>query len=104
MRVPRVCCQPGWISWARRCRLPAFVELAATITRYPTLILNAVEHSLSNARFEATKPPWYCDHVVPEVSFGSLTGTPGSEYMCIPIITDYRGVITRKVDPADGVR
>jgi transposase len=44
----------GWIAWARRCRLPAFVTLAATITRYRTLILNAVTHGLSNARSEAT--------------------------------------------------
>jgi transposase len=44
----------GWISWARRSRIPAFVRLATTITRYRTLILNAVEHHLSNARSEAT--------------------------------------------------
>jgi transposase len=44
----------GWISWAQRCRLPAFVKLAKTITRYRQLILNAVEHGLSNARSEAT--------------------------------------------------
>ncbi|MGH3921177.1 MAG: ISL3 family transposase, partial [Pseudonocardiaceae bacterium] len=44
----------GWIAWARRCRLPAFVKLATTITHYRTLILNAVEHGLSNARSEAT--------------------------------------------------
>jgi transposase len=29
----------GWIAWARRCRLPAFVRLARTITRYKQLIL-----------------------------------------------------------------
>ena len=44
----------GWISWARRSRIPAFVRLAKTITRFTTLILNAVEHRLSNARSEAT--------------------------------------------------
>jgi transposase len=44
----------GWISWARRSRIPAFVRLAATITRYRTLILNAVAHRLSNPRSEAT--------------------------------------------------
>ncbi len=44
----------GWISWARRSRIPAFVRLAKTITRFKTLILNAVEHRLSNARSEAT--------------------------------------------------
>ena len=44
----------GWIAWARRCRLEPFVKLAKTIKRYRTLILNAVEHGLSNARSEAT--------------------------------------------------
>lgn len=44
----------GWISWARRSRIPAFVTLAKTLNRHRTLILNAVEHRLSNARSEAT--------------------------------------------------
>jgi transposase len=44
----------GWLAWAQRCRLPAFVKLAKTITKYQQLILNAVEHGLSNARSEAT--------------------------------------------------
>jgi transposase len=44
----------GWLAWAARCRLPAFVKLAKTIKKYRQLILNAVEHGLSNARSEAT--------------------------------------------------
>ncbi|MCA1670829.1 MAG: transposase, partial [Actinobacteria bacterium] len=44
----------GWLAWAQRCRLPAFVKLAKTITKYQQLILNAVAHGLSNARSEAT--------------------------------------------------
>jgi transposase len=44
----------GWLAWARRSRLPAFVKLAATITRYLPLIHNALDHGLSNARSEAT--------------------------------------------------
>ena len=44
----------GWISWVRRSRIPAFARLATTITRFRDLILNAVEHGLSNARSEAT--------------------------------------------------
>jgi transposase len=44
----------GWIAWAQRCRLEPFVRLAKTIKRYRQLILNAVEHGLSNARSEAT--------------------------------------------------
>ncbi|HEX8932611.1 MAG TPA: ISL3 family transposase, partial [Pseudonocardiaceae bacterium] len=47
----------GWISWARRCRIPEFVTLAQTLTRYRTLILNTLDHALSNARVEATNTP-----------------------------------------------
>src|SRR3954447_12030041 len=39
----------GWIAWAQRCRLDPFVKLAKTIKNYRGLILNAVEHGLSNA-------------------------------------------------------
>jgi transposase len=44
----------GWVAWAQRCRLEPFVRLATTIKKYRILILNAVEHGLSNARSEAT--------------------------------------------------
>jgi transposase len=42
----------GWLAWARRSRLPAFVKLAATITAQRSGILAAVTHGLSNARIE----------------------------------------------------
>lgn len=44
----------GWISWARRCRIPEFVELAKTITRFLPLIRNTLDHGLGNALSEAT--------------------------------------------------
>ncbi|MGH3974019.1 MAG: transposase [Pseudonocardiaceae bacterium] len=44
----------GWLAWAQRSRLAPFVKLAKTIKKYRQLILNAVEHDLSNARSEAT--------------------------------------------------
>jgi transposase len=44
----------GWLAWAKRSRLPAFVKLAKTIERYRDLIWNTLEHGLSNARSEAT--------------------------------------------------
>jgi transposase len=43
----------AWIKWARRCRLPAFVKLARTITDQQAGIVAAIEHGLSNARVEA---------------------------------------------------
>jgi transposase len=42
-----------WLVWARRCRLPAFVKLARTITEQRDGILAAIRHGLSNARVEA---------------------------------------------------
>jgi transposase len=44
----------GWISWARRSRLPEFVKLAATLTRFLPLIRNTLDTGLGNARSEAT--------------------------------------------------
>jgi transposase len=43
-----------WLSWARRCRLPAFVRLARRIVKYRASIDNALEHNLSNALIEST--------------------------------------------------
>ena len=42
----------GWLNWARRCRLRAFVKLAKTITQQHAGIVAAIQHSLSNARVE----------------------------------------------------
>ncbi|MGH2851838.1 MAG: ISL3 family transposase [Solirubrobacteraceae bacterium] len=42
----------GWLKWARRCRLRAFVKLARTITEQRPGIIAAIQHSLSNARVE----------------------------------------------------
>jgi transposase len=44
----------GWIAWAQRSRLRAFVKLAQTIMRYLPLIRNTLDHAMSNARVEAT--------------------------------------------------
>jgi transposase len=44
----------GWLSWAKRSRLPSFNRLAKTIDKYRPLIWNTLEHGLSNARSEAT--------------------------------------------------
>jgi transposase len=43
-----------WLVWARRCQIPAFIELAAKITRHRDSILAAIEHNLSNALIEST--------------------------------------------------
>lgn len=42
-----------WISWARRCRIPAFVKLQRSIVKHHDRILAAIEHGLSNGRIES---------------------------------------------------
>jgi transposase len=42
-----------WITWAQRCRLPAFVKVAATVSAHRTGIAATLSHGLSNARVEA---------------------------------------------------
>jgi transposase len=42
-----------WISWARRCRIPAFVKLQKSIAKHRASILAAIEHGLSNGRIES---------------------------------------------------
>jgi transposase len=42
-----------WLSWARRCRLPAFVKLAQRIVRHRDAIIASIEHGLSNALVES---------------------------------------------------
>ncbi|WP_115728374.1 ISL3 family transposase [Actinomyces culturomici] len=42
-----------WLSWARRCRISAFVKLARSIRAHLPAILAAIEHGLSNGRIES---------------------------------------------------
>lgn len=43
-----------WISWARRCRIPAFVKLQRRVVKHRNRILAAIEHNLSNGLVEST--------------------------------------------------
>ena len=43
-----------WISWARRCRIPAFVELQRKIVRHRAAIDASLDHRMSNALIEST--------------------------------------------------
>jgi transposase len=43
-----------WISWARRCRLPAFVQLQRRIVKHRAAIHTTLESGLSNALIEST--------------------------------------------------
>jgi len=44
----------AWLSWARRCRIPAFVQLAAKIARHRAGIVWSLTQGLSNALVEST--------------------------------------------------
>lgn len=41
-----------WLAWARRCRRPAFTDLARKIRKYRDRIMTAIEHQLSNGLIE----------------------------------------------------
>ena len=43
-----------WLSWARRCRIPAFVDLARRIAKHRVAIDATLDHDLSNALVEST--------------------------------------------------
>jgi transposase len=43
----------AWLAWARRCRIPAFVELAKKIARHRAGIVAALTQGLSNALVES---------------------------------------------------
>lgn len=43
-----------WLSWAQRCRIPAFVELGRRIRKHRTAIDAALEHGLSQGLIEST--------------------------------------------------
>ena len=43
----------AWLAWARRCRIPAFVELAKAIARHRADIQATLTEGLSNGRVEA---------------------------------------------------
>ena len=42
-----------WISWARRCRIPAFVKLARRVVKHRAAIEISIDHKLSNALVES---------------------------------------------------
>lgn len=43
-----------WVSWARLCRIPSFVNLSRTVVTHRAAIDPALEHNLSNALIESS--------------------------------------------------
>ena len=57
----------AWIVWARRCRIPTFVDLQRRIVKHKASILAAIEHGLSNGRIESVNTKI---RLVTRVAFG----------------------------------
>ncbi len=54
IRGPRaVALLDAWLAWARRCRIPAFVALARSVTTHRQPIVASLLHGASNARVES---------------------------------------------------
>jgi transposase len=61
-----------WLSWARRCRIPAFVHLAKRISAVRPHIDAALEHDLSNALIESVNTKI---RLITRVAFGFRSAT-----------------------------
>jgi len=62
-----------WISWARRCRIPAFVKLQRRILKHRDSILAAIQHGLSNGRIESVNTKI---RLITRVAFGFHSPEP----------------------------
>jgi transposase len=62
-----------WTSWARRCRIPIFVELARRIVKHRDTIDAALDHGLSQGLIESTNTKI---RVLTRVAFGFHSAEP----------------------------
>jgi len=62
-----------WISWARRCRIPAFVQLQRRIVKHRAAIDAALDSGLSNALIESTNTKI---RLITRVAFGFHSPEP----------------------------
>ena len=62
-----------WISWARRCRIPVFVQLAGRIVRHRQAIDAALDHGLSQGLIESTNTKI---RLLTRIAFGSAPQKP----------------------------
>jgi len=70
-----------WISWARRCRIPVFVELAGSIVRHHDAIDTALDHGLSQGLIESTNTKI---RLLTRVAFGFHFAEASSPWPCSP--------------------
>lgn len=62
-----------WISWARRCRIDAFVNLQRRVMRYRDTIVNTIHNGLSNGLIEAVNTKI---RLITRMAFGFKSADP----------------------------
>jgi transposase len=70
-----------WVSWARRCRIPAFVDLQKRIVRHRKTIDATLDHGLSNGLIESTNTKI---RVLTRMAFGSTNLKLSLPWPCSP--------------------
>lgn len=70
-----------WISWARRCRIPVFVELAGGIVRHRQAIDAALDHGLWQGLIESTHTKI---RLLTRIAFGFRSPKHSSPWPCSP--------------------
>jgi transposase len=84
-----------WLSWARRCRIPAFVHLAKRISAVRPHIDAALEHGLSNALIESVNTNI---RLITHVAFGFRSATALIALVMLSLV-GHRPVSTRAPRP-----
>lgn len=70
-----------WISWARRCRIPVFVELAGGIVRHRQAIDASLDHGLWQGLIESTNTKI---RLLTRIAFGFRSPKHSSPWPCSP--------------------
>ena len=87
-----------WLSWARRCRIPAFVHLAKRISAVRPHIDAALEHGLSNALIESVNTKI---RLITRVAFGFRSATALIALVMLSL-GGHRPALPGRIDPRIG--
>jgi transposase len=87
-----------WLSWARRCRIPAFVHVAKRISAVRPHIDVALEHGLSNALIESVNTKI---RLITHIAFGLRSATALIALVMLGL-AGHRPVLPGRIDPRIG--
>jgi transposase len=87
-----------WLSWARRCRIPAFIHLAKRINAVRPHIDAALEHGLSNALIESVNTKI---RLITRVAFGFRSATALIALVMLSL-AGHRPVLPGRTNPRIG--